>query len=114
MNRNERFIEIAKKCVRNEGCLGCPHSGKDDCVGLLMADAIERLEKQSAPVGCVDHESLAQSHSEEIRKLNDKLADAEITLERTQCELYEAQKELTTLRAVKATTEAFLGVKIDG
>lgn len=114
MNRNERFIEIAKKCVRNEGCLDCPYSGKGDRLDLLITDAIERLEKQSAPVGCVDHESLAQSHSEEIRKLHDKLADAEITLERTQRELYEAQKELACLRVIKATTEAFLGVKIDG
>lgn len=114
MNRNERFIEIAKKCVRNEGCLGCPHSGKDDCVGLLMADAIERLEKQSAPVGCVDHESIAQSHSEEIRKLNDELCRVNVEYERTQRELYEAQKELAYLRTIKATTEAFLGVKIDG
>lgn len=114
MNRNERFIEVMKRCVTNTGCEKCPHSGEDECVGLLMADAIERLEKQSAPVGCVDHESIAQSHNEEIRKLHDKRADAEITLERTQRELAEAEQELKYLRAIKATTEAFLGVKIDG
>lgn len=114
MNRNERFIEVMKRCVTNTGCEKCPHRGKSNCLDLLLTDAIERLEKQSAPVGCVDHESIAQSHNEEIRKLHDKLADAEITLERTQREFYEAQKELAYLRAVKATTEAFLGVKIDG
>ena len=113
MNRNERFIEVAKKCIDDgAGCDGCPYFGKNGCVDLLMADAIERLEKQSVLVGCVDHKALAQSHRKEIRKLNDKLADAEITLERTQRELAEAQKELAYLRAVKATTEAFLGVKI--
>lgn len=109
MNRNERFIEIAKKCVRNEGCLGCPHSGKDDCVGLLMADAIERLEKQSAPVGYVDHESLAQSHSEEIRKLNDELCCCTMERDRARADLDKAQYELAHLRTIKSVVEAFLG-----
>lgn len=107
MNRNERFIEIAKKCVRNEGCLGCPHSGKDDCVGLLMADAIERLEKQSAPTVMPDYEA-------ECRRLNDELCRVNVEYERTQRELADAQNELAYLRAIKATAEAFLGVKIDG
>lgn len=114
MNRNERFIEVMKGCVSNTGCEKCPHRGKSKCIDLLLTDAIERLEKQSVPVGCVDHESIAQSHSEEIRKLHDELCRVNVEYERTQRELYEAQKELATLRAIKATTEAFLGVKIDG
>ena len=114
MNRNERFIEIAKKCVHNEGCLGCPHSGKDDCVGLLMADAIERLEKQSAPTTECDYELTFKAYEADIRKLNDELCRVNVEYERTQRELYEAQKELAYLRVIKATAEAFLGVKIDG
>lgn len=105
MNRNERFIEVAKKCVRNEGCLGCPHSGKDDCVGLLMADAIERLEKQSEPIS----ENIAQSHSEEISKLNDELC--RVTMERDNAlrDLAETKHELIHLRTIKSVVEAFLG-----
>lgn len=113
MMRNERFVKIAKNCLNDGGCYNCPYENRgSDCYKLLMTDVIERLEKQSAPVGCVDHESLAQSHSEEIRKLHDKLAEAEIAHERTQRELAEAQRELTHLRTIKSVVEAFLGVKI--
>lgn len=107
MNRNERFIEIAKKCSRGEDCLGCPYRSKKDCVGLLLTDAIERLEKQSAPTVMPDCET-------ECRRLNDELCRVNVEYERTQRELHEVRKELAYLRAIKATTEAFLGVKIDG
>ena len=105
MRRNERFIEVAKHCMNDEGCDKCPYNGKADCINLLLADAIERLEKQSAPTSMPDYEAI--SH-----KLGEELERVEIENERTQRELSEAQKELAYLRAVKATTEAFLGVKI--
>lgn len=47
-------------------------------------------------------------------KLGEELERVEIEYERTQRELAEAQRELAYLRGVKATAEAFLGVKIDG
>lgn len=115
------FEKIVKalECCSAEGnapCDECPYKEnncrqKDRDARELILELKAQLEQ---PTTACDHEIIAQSHSEEIRKLNDKLGKAEIAHERTQRELHEAQKELTYLRAIKATAEAFLGVKIDG
>lgn len=116
----EKVIQALKICADDYfGCTECPYNDKSngECSSKLKLDACELIEELKAqleqPTKC-NCESIAQSHSEEISKLHDKLAVAEIALERTQRELAEAEQELKYLRAVKATTEAFLGVKIDG
>lgn len=109
MRRNERFIEVAKYCMNDEGCDKCPYNGKADCINLLLADAIERLEKQSVPL---EQPTVMPDYEAISHKLGEELERVEIENERIQSELSEAQKELAYLRAVKATTEAFLGVKI--
>ena len=127
MEKYNKILTACKWCIDSPGCDGCPyHHIEDGCV-QLKKDIIELFEEMKAqpdrPVQ--DNEALLQSHSEEIRKLydklsgeihklNNKLSEAEIAHERTQRELAEAQKELAYLRAVKATAEAFLGAKIDG
>lgn len=115
------FEKIVKalECCSAEGnapCDECPYKEvncrqKDRDARELILELKAQLE---SPTTACDSEIIAQSHSEEIRKLNDKLGEAEIAHERTQRELHEAQKELAYLRAIKATAEAFLGVKIDG
>lgn len=118
MKNYEKVIQGLKVCTAHSNCDGCPYEGIEDGCTQMKREACESLEEMKAqleqPTTACDHESLAQSHSEEICKLHDKLADAEITLERTQRELAEAEQELKYLRVIKATTEAFLGVKIDG
>ena len=117
MKKYENIMMALEICAEEDAdhCDECPYIGK--CRELradaarLIEELVDRLEH---PTTERDHESLAQSHSEEICKLYDKLADAEITLERTQRELFEAERELKYLRTIKATVEAFLGVKIDG
>ena len=69
-----------------------------------MKELKARLEQ---PTTMPDYEA-------ECRKLEEELYRVNVEYERTQRELSEAQKELTYLRAIKAATEAFLGVKIDG
>ena len=108
------IINAYERCTYSQGCEDCPYRDCDSCIDRLMEDALGLLKKLNETTTACDHEIIAQSHSEEIRKLHDKLADAEITLERTQRELFEAERELKYLRAIKATVEAFLGVKIDG
>lgn len=112
--KDREIINAYERCVYSQGCEDCPYRDCNSCVDRLMKDAFGLLKKLNEPTTDCNYESIAQSHSEEIRKLHDKLADAEITLERTQRELNEAEQELKYLRTIKATTEAFLGVKIDG
>lgn len=118
MKDYEKVIKGLKVCAANVTCEECPYDGGRGGCTELRKHALELFEEMKAqleqPATACDHESIAQSHSEEIRKLHDKLTDAEITLERTQRELSEAEQELKYLRTIKATTEAFLGVKIDG
>lgn len=100
----EKTVKAMELCALEdvERCEECPYEHRCQ---KLKADAVEMLQEMKAR----NYEYSVENH-----KLRDKLADAEITLERTQRELYESQKELAYLRAIKATTEAFLGVKIDG
>ncbi len=113
--KDYEIIKLVERCVAGE-CVDCPYTTAD-CSEVLER-ILELAKRQKAqleqPTTACDHEIIAQSHSEEIRKLHDKLCEAEIAHERIQRELSEAQKELAYLRAIKATTEAFLGVKIDG
>lgn len=113
----EKIVEGLKWCAE-ESCEGCPYESMEDGCYILKSDAIKLIEEMKAqleqPTTACDYELVAQSHSEEIRKLNDELCRVNVEYERTQRELYEAQKELATLRVIKATAEAFLGVKIDG
>lgn len=121
MKDYEKIVKSLTICANHPGCTDCAYKNIESnrtCHDLLKQDALALIKELKAqlehPTTACDSEIIAQSHSEEIRKLHDKLADAEITLERTQRELNEAEQELKYLRAVKATTEAFLGVKIDG
>lgn len=114
----EKILKALECCAFEEKphCDKCPYNEnncrqKDRDARALIEEMKAQLEQ---PTTACDSEIIAQSHSEEIRKLNDKLGEAEIAHERTQRELHEAQKELAYLRAIKATAEAFLGVKIDG
>lgn len=118
MKDHEKTIAAMRHCAKEVGCDGCPCQNNADGCATIRKEAIEiideltaQLEQQST---ARDLETIAQSHSEEIRKLHDELCRVNVEYERTQRELYEARKELATLRAIKATTEAFLGVKIDG
>ena len=110
--KDREIINAYERFTYSQGCEDCPYRDCDSCIDRLMEDTWGVLKKLNEPTAECNYEALTQSHSEEIRKLNDKLADAEITLERTQRELTDAEQELAYLRAIKATTEAFLGVKI--
>lgn len=111
----EKIVKACEKCTSSPGCEGCPYEN-EECYDTFKKDVLGLITEMKArleqPVQI--NEVAMQSHSEEIRKLNDELCRVNVEYERTQRELYEAQKELTTLRAIKATAEAFLGVKIDG
>lgn len=117
MKKYENITMALEICAEESAdrCDECPYVGK--CRELrtdaarLIEELVDRLER---PIPSCDHESIAQSHSEEIRKLHDELCRVNVEYERTQRELHEVRKELAYLRAIKATAEAFLGVKIDG
>lgn len=107
--KNYENITMALEICAEENadrCDECPYVGK--CRELrtdaarLIEELVDRLEH---PTTACDYEAI--SH-----KLEEELERVEIENERIQRELSEAQKELAYLRAVKATTEAFLGVKI--
>lgn len=116
--KDYKNILKALECCSAEGnapCDECPY--KENNCRQKDRDAIELIEEMKAqleqPTTACDSEIIAQSHSEEIRKLNDELCRVNVEYERTQRELFEAERELKYLRVIKATTEAFLGVKID-
>lgn len=107
-----KIVEALKICADdNFGCANCPYNDGDNgkCSNKMKLDALELIEEMKAqleqPTTACDYEAI--SH-----KLEEELERVEIENERIQRELSEAQKELAYLRAVKATTEAFLGVKI--
>lgn len=108
MKNYESIMMALEICAEESAdrCDECPYVGK--CRELrtdaarLIEELVDRLEH---PTTACDYE--ATSH-----KLGEELERVEIENERIQRELSEAQKELAYLRAVKATTEAFLGVKI--
>lgn len=133
MKENELF-EIAERCVHGS-CEGCGHKAAD-CDNVLKnllelaktyKAELEQLKISGAECAVMpDYEAedrsnvlknnleLAKQYYEEInRQLEEKLCVAEIDHERIQRDLFEAQKELAHLRAVKATAEAFLGRKIE-
>ena len=99
----EKIVKAMELCALEdvERCEECPYIHRCQ---KLKADAVEMLQEMKAR---------NYEYSVENYKLHDKLCEAEITLERIQRELSEAEQELAYLRAIKATTEAFLGVKID-
>jgi hypothetical protein len=109
MKDYEKVIKGLKVCAANGTCEECPYDGGNDGCKELRGDALELIEEMKAqleqPKISVDFESIAQSHSEELR-----MALAEC--DRVRTDLHRAEIELIHLRAVKATTEAFLGVKI--
>lgn len=111
----EREIAAIKHCAKDLGCDSCPYHNDTTGCGTLRVKTAELIDfLMSPPPTACDYEAIAQSHSEEIKKLHDKLSKAETVHERTQHELREARKELIALRAVRDTVEAFLGRKING
>jgi hypothetical protein len=119
MKEYEKVVNGLKQCLnRAVECEGCPYEEKCNGCMEMKADALALIEEMKAqleqPTIACDYELTFKAYDADICKLNDKLSRVNVEYERTQCELAEAQKELTVLRAVKATTEAFLGVKIDG
>lgn len=110
-----QIIKLAERCVAGK-CEDCPYT-TNDCSEVLerLLELAKRQKAQLEQPVIAGEECTAMPNYEEInRKLEDKLCKAEIEHERTQRELYEAQRELEYLRAVKATAEAFLGRKIEG
>ena len=110
-------IVKALKCCATEpvaNCDVCPY--KESNCRQKDRDALKLIEERKAEleqpkIGC-DYELTLKAYETDIRKLTNKLSEAEIAHERTQRELAEAQNELIRLRAIKATTEAFLGREI--
>ena len=84
----------------------------------MKADALNLIEELKArleqPVTACDYELTFKAYDQDIRKLNDSLCCVTMERDRACADLAEAQKELTYLRGIKATAEAFLGAKIDG
>ena len=118
MKKYEKVITACKWCIEHHLCIDCPYyETEEGCIGLKK-DTIEVLESMKAeleqPTAMLNYEAENHGLNAELRKLSNKLSEAEIAHERTQRELAEAQNELVYLRAVKATAEAFLGVKING
>lgn len=112
MKEYEKVVNGLKQCLnRAVECEGCPYEEKCNGCMEMKADALALIEELQAqleqPKITVDYESIAQTHSEELR-----MALAEC--DRVRTDLHRAEVELIHLRAVKATAEAFLGVKIDG
>ncbi len=104
--KDREIMEAFERCTYSQGCEKCPYYGNESCIDALIEDAFELCKKlYEQPTTACDYEAI--SH-----KLGEELERVEIENERIQSELSEAQKELAYLRAVKATTEAFLGVKI--
>ena len=118
MKDHKETIAAMRHCAKGVGCDGCPYQNNSDGCTTIRKEALEiideltvQLEQQNAPR---DLETLAQSHSEEINALHDQLCKMSMEFERAQRELADTRRELIHLRTVKATAEAFLGVKIDG
>lgn len=115
MKDAEQIIRALEICAHNDKtCRECPYEGDKMCHITSKLDAVALIRKLTEPptTEC-DYEAIAQIHSEEIRKLNDQLRTSCVAYEGVYQDLVDAQKELTVLRAVKATAEAFLGVKIN-
>lgn len=115
MKDYENVIKALKLCASSDPdkCEQCPYNEKCDSLEMDVVEVMERMKAElDRPMP--DYSHITKQYDAEVCKLNEKLTVAEISLERTQRELSEAQKELTYLRAIKATTEAFLGGKIDG
>ena len=117
MKDYEKIAEALTHCGHDMLCEDCPYKAVSDCTRQLNDDAVrlieelvDRLEQPKTTATDV----IIPNYESENRKLNDKLCEAEIALERYQRECAEAQRELAYLRAVKATAEAFLGRKING
>lgn len=113
--KDYEVIATLERCVKDD-CKNCPfREREDDCMGIvnhalsLIKEQKTKLE-QPTPI----ESKIIHKYDEQLCKLNDELCKVGIEYERTQCELAEAREELTYLRAVKATAEAFLGRKIDG
>lgn len=104
----EKIVTACEKCISSPGCEGCPYE-HEECYDTFKKDVLDLITEMKAqleqPTSC--------NYEAECRRLNDELCRVNVEYEHTQRELYEAQKELAYLRAVKATAEAFLGVKID-
>jgi hypothetical protein len=112
--KEHEIFEKAERCVLGN-CKDCPYT-TEDCSNVLknLLELAKRYKAQLEQPTTAGAECAVMPNYEEInRKLEDKLCKAEIEHERTQRDLYEAQRELAHLRAVKATAEAFLGRKIE-
>lgn len=113
MKDYENIVKALKLCASSDPdkCEQCPYNEKCDSLEMDVLAVMERM-KAELDKPMPDYSHITKQYDAEVRKLNDKLTAAEISLERAQRELAEEQKELVYLRAVKVTAEAFLGRKI--
>lgn len=117
MKDYEKIVKAMELCAKEDIdlCEECPYTG---CCQKMKTDAVELFEEMKAqleqPKTACDYELTFKAYEADIRKLNDELSRVNAEYERTECDLHRAEVELIHLRAVKATAEAFLGVKIDG
>ena len=116
MKTREEIIRSLGICIDPDmACSECAYCNEHNGCSQLRKDAFELFkEMQAKPTTGCNYEAIAQSHSEEIRKLNDELCRVNVEYEHAQRELADTRRELIHLRTVKATAEAFWGVKING
>ena len=104
MKDRKKIIKALELCTSSDPdkCDKCPYGDNCDEADKDALALIKELLERPVP------------NDEKICKLHDQLCCVTLERDRAYADLAEAQKELTVLRAVKATAEAFLGVKIDG
>ena len=114
MKDYEKEIAAMEHCAKEVGCDGCPYKDHENGCASLRKISLEIIRELQAELDkpMPDYSHIAKEYDKDVRKLNDELCRLNADYERVCADLYEAQKELAYLRAVKATAEAFLGAKI--
>ena len=123
----EKIVKSLERCNAGANkCDGCAYNDPlyaPSCGKCLVNDAIKLLKEMKTQLDAVkkpDPEACATNYEAECRrlekelcKLNDALCRVTMDYERACADRAEMQSELDSLRAVRATAEAFLGRKIE-
>lgn len=123
MKDYEKIVKSLEHCLsKNLECDGCPYEEKCSGCAEMKADALALIKEMKAqldattpdPAACApDYKAECDRLKKECCKLNDQLCRVTMDCDRAYADRNEMQSELDSLRAVRATAEAFLGRKIE-
>ena len=123
MKNYEKVVNGLEQCLnRAVECEGCPYEENCNTCMAMKADALALIKEMKAqldattpdPAACApDYKAECDRLKKECCKLNDALCRVTMDYERVCADRAEMESELDSLRAVRATAEAFLGRKIE-